>query len=83
MGSSSIPVRRLPSNDPPVPVFEIFTMTEGNRQLPDGPNLVKWVVAGATHSDSTLATVGEEAGADLATVTGGAPPGWPQCVQVR
>jgi hypothetical protein len=58
------------SNDPAVPVFEIFTMTEGNRQLPDGPNLVKWVVAGATHSDDTLATVGQEAGADLATVAG-------------
>lgn len=60
------------SNDPPVPVFEIFTMTEGNGRLPDGPNMVKWVVAGATHSDTTLATVGEEAGADLATVTAGA-----------
>ena len=58
------------SNDPAVPVFEIFTMTEGNRQLPDGPNLVKWVVAGATHSDNTLATVGQEAGADLATIAG-------------
>jgi hypothetical protein len=53
------------SNDPAVPVFEIFTMTEGNRSLPDGPNLVKWVVAGATHSDVTLSTVGQEAGQDL------------------
>jgi hypothetical protein len=53
------------SNDPAVPVFEIFTMTEGNRALPDGPNLVKWVIAGATHSDLTLSTVGQEAGQDL------------------
>jgi Alpha/beta hydrolase domain len=60
----------IASNDPSVPVFEIFTMTEGNGRLPDGPNMVKWVVAGATHSDNTLATVGEEAGADLASIAG-------------
>jgi hypothetical protein len=58
------------SNDPAVPVFEIFTMTEGNGKLPDGPKLVKWVVAGATHSDNVLASVGEEAGADLASIAG-------------
>lgn len=57
------------SNDPPVPVFEIFTMTEGNRSLPDGPNLVKWVVAGATHSDLKLSTAGQEAGADFSAGT--------------
>ena len=50
------------NNNPPVPVFELFTMSEGNNALTDGPNLVKWVVAGATHSDSTLSTVGLEAG---------------------
>jgi hypothetical protein len=57
------------SNNPAVPVFEIFTMNEGNRSLTDGPNLVKWVVAGATHSDVTLSTVGEEAGQDFGAAT--------------
>jgi hypothetical protein len=54
------------SNDPVIPVFEIMTMTEGNKSLTDGPNLVKWVVAGATHSDTVLSTVGDQVvGADL------------------
>lgn len=54
------------SNNPNVPVFELFTMSEGNNALMDGPTLVKWVVAGATHSDATLSSVGLEAGEDLA-----------------
>lgn len=39
------------TNDPGVPVMELFTMTEANSALTDGPTLVKWVVAGATHND--------------------------------
>ncbi len=42
------------SNDPGVPVFVIFTMTEGNGSLSDGPNLVEWMVAGATHNDARI-----------------------------
>lgn len=60
------------SNEPSVPVFELFTMTEGNNTLSDGAHLVKWVVAGATHSDATLSTVGLEAGEDLGTISAAA-----------
>lgn len=46
------------SNNPPVPVFTLFTMTEGNRTQSDGPNLVKWVVAGTTHNDGYITAQG-------------------------
>lgn len=53
------------SNSPAVPVFTVFTMTEGNMTLSDGPNLVKWVIAGATHNDGYITTVGMmDVGAD-------------------
>jgi len=53
------------SNDPGFPTFVIFSMTEGNGGLSDGPNLVKWVVAGATHTDNHTVSRGERAGADI------------------
>jgi hypothetical protein len=58
------------SNNPPVPVFEIFSMTEGNVSLSDGPNLVKWVIAGATHNDDFITKEGlAELGADVGITT--------------
>ncbi len=53
------------TNDPGVPTFVVFSMTEGNGALTDGPNLVKWVVAGATHTDNHTVTRGARAAADL------------------
>lgn len=53
------------SNNPHVPTFVVFSMTEGNGALEDGPNLVKWVVAGATHTDEFTVTRGSRAAADL------------------
>lgn len=50
------------SNDPGVPVFVVMTMSEGNGQLQDGPNLVKWVIAGATHNDERITSRGAEVG---------------------
>jgi hypothetical protein len=49
------------SNDPGVPVFVVLTMTEGNGRLDDGPNLVKWNVAGATHNGERVTSRGAEA----------------------
>lgn len=58
------------SNNPAVPVFEIFSMTEGNESLSDGPNLVKWVIAGATHNDAFITNEGlAELGADVGVTT--------------
>jgi hypothetical protein len=58
------------SNNPTVPVFEIFSMTEGNVSLSDGPNLVKWVIAGATHNDDFITKEGlAELGADVGITT--------------
>jgi hypothetical protein len=48
------------SNDPGVPTLQLFTMTEGNGSLGDGPNLVEWEVAGATHNDERVTTRGQE-----------------------
>lgn len=39
------------SNNPSIPTFVVFTMTEGNGRLMDGPNMVEWMVSGATHND--------------------------------
>ena len=56
------------TNDLDVPVFVIFTMSEGNGSLEPGPNLVKWVVAGASHNDAHIVErnveLGELAGLD-------------------
>ena len=54
--------REPASNNPGVPVFVVLTMNEGNGVLTDGPNLVKWVVAGATHNDRRITTRGAEVG---------------------
>lgn len=54
------------SSDPGVPTFVIQTMSEGNGTRADGPTLVKWVVAGATHNDKRITT----RGAEVATDTG-------------
>jgi hypothetical protein len=51
------------TNDPGVPVFVVFTMSEGNGMLSDGPNMVEWMVAGATHNDKRVTTRGAELGA--------------------
>lgn len=53
------------SNNPHAPTFVVFSMTEGNGGLEDGPNLVKWVVAGATHTDEHTVMRGSRAAADL------------------
>jgi len=53
------------SNNPHAPTFVVRSMTEGNGALEDGPNLVKWVVAGATHTDEFTVTRGSRAAADL------------------
>ena len=55
------------SNDPGVPTFVVFTMTEGNGSLMDGPTLVEWMVAGATHNDERVTSRGS---ADLGKITG-------------
>jgi hypothetical protein len=55
------------SNDPGVPTFVVFTMTEGNGSLKDGPTLVEWMVAGATHNDERVTSRGA---ADLGKITG-------------
>jgi len=52
--------REPASNDPGVPVFVVLTMNEGNGSLSDGPNMVKWVVAGATHNDKRITERGAE-----------------------
>ena len=53
------------SNDNGVPVFIVTTMSEGNMRLTTGPNLAKWVLAGATHSDVFETTRGLEVADDL------------------
>ncbi|HMJ14038.1 MAG TPA: alpha/beta hydrolase domain-containing protein, partial [Polyangiaceae bacterium] len=56
------------SNNPPVPVFVVFTMNEGNGKLAEGPNFTKWQVAGATHNDANLMAKGTEVMGDLGNV---------------
>lgn len=56
-------------NNPPVPVFVVHTMNEGNGSLMDGPNMLEWDVAGASHNDKRLTEasfdiVGKAAGFD-------------------
>ncbi|MFI5306535.1 MAG: alpha/beta hydrolase domain-containing protein [Polyangiales bacterium] len=59
------PSGSLPTSNPDVPVFTVFTMTEGTRSVPSLPNLAEWEVAGATHNDAYLMARGaEEQGAD-------------------
>jgi len=48
-----------------VPVFNIFSMTEGNGTQPEGPNFTKWVVAGATHNDRFIMERGMESAVDV------------------
>ena len=57
------------SNNPAVPTFVVFTMSEGNGRLKDGPNLVEWMVAGATHNDKHVTDQGAEI-APLAGIMG-------------
>ena len=57
------------TNDPPVPTLVIKTMNEGNGSLGDGPNMVEWAIAGASHNDKRLTEnsfeiIGEAAGFD-------------------
>jgi len=42
------------SDDPGLPVMVIHTMTEGNCSPGEGPNMVCWAVAGATHNDARI-----------------------------
>jgi hypothetical protein len=53
------------SNDPGTPTFVVFTMSEGNGSLQDGPTMVEWMVAGATHNDKRIMTRGAEVGMAL------------------
>jgi hypothetical protein len=46
------------SSNPPVPTFVLFTMTEGTNPISTQPNVVQWEVAGATHNDNYLTTIG-------------------------
>ena len=46
------------TNNPAIPTFVVLTMTEGNGRLMDGPNMVKWNVAGASHNDLHTTTQG-------------------------
>lgn len=55
------------TNNPSVPVFVVRTMNEGNGALTDGPNLVKWMVAGATHNDRRITTRGAEMNTGVGT----------------
>lgn len=57
------------SNDPGAPTFVIFTMTEGNTSRGDGPTLVEWSVAGATHNDKRVTTRGAEIGKAIGVTT--------------
>jgi hypothetical protein len=48
------------TNNPGSPTFVVFTMTEGNGSLSDGPNMVEWMVAGATHNDARVTMRGAD-----------------------
>jgi hypothetical protein len=52
------PSGSTPSGNPSVPVFVLFTMTEGTNPIDSQPNVVQWEVAGATHNDNYLTTIG-------------------------
>lgn len=52
--------REPATNDPGVPTLGVFTTTEGNATLDDGPSYVKWNVAGATHNGERVTTRGGE-----------------------
>jgi hypothetical protein len=52
------PAGTAPAGNPPVPTFTLFTMTEGTNAIANQPNLVDWEVAGATHNDDYLTTIG-------------------------
>jgi hypothetical protein len=55
------------SNNPAIPTFVVFTMSEGNGRLTDGPNMVEWMVAGATHNDRRVT---ERGGSEIGDVVG-------------
>ncbi len=57
--------REPANNDPGTPVIVVQTMSEGNGTLTDGPTLVKWVVAGATHNDKRVTERGASLGTDI------------------
>jgi len=60
-----------PSNNfPPVPVFIVTTMSEGNMLLAPSQNLAKWVIAGATHADVFETSRGLEVADDIGLVVG-------------
>jgi hypothetical protein len=48
------------TNNPAVPTFVVLTMSERNGALQDGPNMVEWMVAGATHNDKRVTSRGKE-----------------------
>ncbi|MBN1655848.1 MAG: hypothetical protein JXA30_18930 [Deltaproteobacteria bacterium] len=72
------------SNNTPVPVFIVTTQSEGNMRLTTGPNLAKWVLAGATHSDvfettrglSVAEDIGWDVGAQECVFPGNTYPSW-------
>jgi hypothetical protein len=55
------------SNNPAIPTFVVFTMSEGNGRLMDGPNMVEWMVAGATHNDRRVT---ERGGSEIGDAVG-------------
>ena len=62
------PTGSTPTSNPNVPVFVVFTMTEGDGRLASQPNVLEWEIAGCTHNDYWLTTRGKEeqgAGSDL------------------
>jgi hypothetical protein len=52
------PAGTTPTGNPDVPAFVLFTMTEGAVAIDSQPNVVQWEVAGATHNDNYLTTIG-------------------------
>jgi hypothetical protein len=52
------PSGTTPTGNPVVPTFVLFTMTEGAVAIDSQPNVVQWEVAGATHNDDYLTTIG-------------------------
>lgn len=53
------------TNKPDVPTFVVYTMSEGNGSVEDGPNMVEWMVAGATHNDKRVTSRGTEVAAAI------------------
>jgi hypothetical protein len=53
------------SNNTTVPVFIVTTVSEGNMSLTTAPNLAKWVLAAATHTDVFETTRGLSVAEDI------------------